>query len=81
MADQLYEKLTNDNFEVLYDDRKVSAGVKLTDSELMGIPIRVVISPRSLAENKAEITLRESGEKIMVELNSLEEKLRELIKF
>lgn len=78
-ADELYETLSK-KFEVLYDDRKTSAGMKLTDSELMGIPVRVVISPRSLSANQAEITIRESGEKIMVELDKLEETLSNLTK-
>ena len=77
VADELYENLSKE-FEVLYDDRKLSAGAKLTDSELMGIPVRVVISPRSLAENNAEITIRETGEKLMVKLDNLCETLKEL---
>ena len=77
VADELYENLSKE-FEVLYDDRKLSAGAKLTDSELMGIPVRVVISPRSLAENNAEITIRETGEKLMVKLDNLCKTLKEL---
>lgn len=79
VAEELYKSLSQ-KFEVIYDDRKVSAGVKLTDSELMGIPVRVVISPRSLAETQAEITIRSSGEKMMVALTDLESKLKELCK-
>ncbi len=78
-AEELYKTLSS-KFEVIYDDRKVSAGVKLTDSELMGIPVRVVISPRSLANNEAEITIRATGEKIMIALSELENKLTELCK-
>ena len=79
VAEELYKSLS-EKFEVLYDDRHVSAGVKLTDSELMGIPVRVVVSPRSLAQNQAEITLRASGEKIMVDLKDLESELSRLTK-
>lgn len=78
-AEELYKSLSA-KFEVLYDDRKVSAGVKLTDSELMGIPVRVVVSPRSLANNQAEVTIRQSGEKIMIDLANLESELDKLIK-
>ncbi len=78
-AEELYKTLSK-KFEVLYDDRKVSAGVKLTDSELMGIPVRVVVSPRSLSANQAEITIRQTGEKIMVELEKIESELSKLIK-
>lgn len=62
----LYNELRNNNIDVLLDDRAVSAGVKFADSELMGIPVRVVVSPRSLAEGNVEISFRKSGEKIMV---------------
>ncbi len=77
-AEKLNDQLTQ-KFEVLYDDRNISAGIKLTDSEIMGIPLRVVISPRSLQNGQAEITIRKSGEKIMIELDKLEEKLKLLI--
>ena len=78
-AEELEQSLS-EKFEVLYDDRKVSAGVKLTDSELMGIPLRVLISPRSLANDEAEITIRKSGEKIMVKLENLTQTLEKIIK-
>lgn len=78
-AERLYETLSKE-FEVLYDDRKgLSAGVKLAESELMGMPIRVVISPRSLAGDEAEVTLRQSGEKIMIKLENLNAKLHEIV--
>ena len=79
-TEKLYEILSN-KYEVLYDDRKVSAGIKLTDSELMGMPVRVVISPRSLENQECEVTIRESGEKIMVKLDEIEVKLKEILGF
>ncbi len=79
ISENLYERLSQ-KFEVLFDDRKISAGMKLTDSELMGIPVRVVISPRSLSQSQAEITIRETGEKIMVDLELLEDTLDKLLK-
>ena len=66
-------------FEVLFDDRNVSAGIKLTDSELMGMPIRVVISPKTMANAEAEVTIRESGEKIFVPIAELIPELKEMI--
>lgn len=79
VAEQTYKKLTEVGFEVLFDDRAASAGVKLTDSELMGIPVRVVISPRSLKDNKAEIKLRSKAEAILVDLSNLEQELKNII--
>lgn len=74
------EKHLSKKFEVIYDDRNVSAGIKLTDSELMGIPIRVVVSPRSLENNQAEITIRKTREKILVKLNDLDNAIDSIIK-
>ncbi len=79
-ADELYEKLISDGFEVLYDDRNASAGIKLTDSELIGIPIRVVISPRTLKENKAEVKIRGAQEACLIELDQIENNLTKIIK-
>lgn len=78
-AERLYKRLLAENFEVLYDDRNASAGVKLTDSELMGIPVRIVISPKTLESGKLEITLRSTGEKFYISEESLSKKLDELI--
>ena len=78
-AEELYKSLSK-KYEVIYDDRNVSAGVKLTDSELMGIPIRVLISPRSLSNEEVEITIRKTGEKIMVNLNELNSALSNICK-
>jgi len=68
-ANKLYDDLKQAGIDVLFDDRDVSAGFKFADSELIGIPIRVVVSPRNLAEGKLEIAFRESGIKDMINLN------------
>ena len=65
--------------EVLYDDRNVSTGVKLTDSELMGMPIRVVISPKTMASGTAEVTMRETGETNFIPLSDLLSELKAMI--
>lgn len=78
-SDRLYKKLTAENFEVLYDDRITSAGVKFTDSELMGIPVRIVISPKTLDSGLLELTIRATGERIYVSESDLSKKLDEII--
>jgi len=62
-ADGLYQRLTDAGVEVLYDDRNESPGVKLTDAELLGMPLIITISPRSLAAGGAEVTDRATGER------------------
>lgn len=53
-AQELYQELTATGWEVLYDDREESAGKKFADADLIGLPVRVVISNRTLAENAVE---------------------------
>lgn len=58
-ADELYEDLQKKNIEVLFDDRKeISAGEKFADADLLGMPLRGVVSARSLKENGIEIKAR-----------------------
>jgi len=61
-ADVLYDQLTAKGIEVLYDDRDERPGAKFADAELMGIPYRVTVSDRLIAEEKYEFTTRQSGE-------------------
>lgn len=79
VADELYKKMNENGIEVLFDDRNVSAGIKLTDSELMGMPIRVVISPKTMANSEAEVTIRETGEKIFIPIKELIPELKAMI--
>jgi prolyl-tRNA synthetase len=62
-AEGLYRRLTDAGVDLLYDDRDESPGVKLTDAELLGMPLIVTISPRSLAAGGAEVTDRATGER------------------
>jgi prolyl-tRNA synthetase len=61
-ADELYALLSARGVEVLYDDRDARAGEKFADSDLIGIPYRVVIGREALAGNSLEVVIRSSGE-------------------
>lgn len=69
-ADELYEKLQAQH-DVLYDDRDARPGTKFADSDLIGIPWRIVISEKTMAEGKLELKNRASGEVEMVTEDSL----------
>ena len=58
-ADKLYETLQNKGIEVIYDDRKARPGAMFADADLLGVPVRVVVSPRNLKENAVEISTRD----------------------
>lgn len=70
-SDKLYSTLKEKGFDVLLDDRKKSAGVKFKDSDLIGAPIRVVISPRNLENKKAEVKISSEAEANIVDLKDL----------
>ena len=61
-ADALYSELKARGVEVLYDDRTERPGAKFADAELMGIPLRVTVSDRLVAEGQVELTTRASGQ-------------------
>jgi len=68
-ADELYDSLTSQGVEVLYDDRvEVRAGQKFADSDLIGIPQRLVISPKTLVGDSIEVRDRETGEETIVKI-------------
>lgn len=60
-AAELYRELTEAGIEVLWDDRDARAGEKFADSDLLGIPLRVVVSEKTLAAGKFECVERASG--------------------
>ena len=78
-AENLYAELENNSLEVLFDDRKQSPGVKFNDADLLGIPIRVTISPRTLEKGSAEIKLRSGKEDRLLPLTRITTVLKELI--
>ncbi len=78
-ADKLYEDLQSAGIEVLYDDRNVSPGFKFNDCDLMGIPIRVVISPRSIQNGIVEVQLRDGSYKDNLSLDTCVSDLKKII--
>jgi prolyl-tRNA synthetase len=79
VGSQLEISLREAGFDVLVDDRKARPGVKFADAELIGIPYRVTVGVRGLANNEVEFTPRSSGETKMVDPKSLLETIIEEI--
>jgi len=67
-ADAIYQDLQKAGIKVLYDDRDRSAGEKFADSDLMGIPNRLVVSAKTLEKKSVELKERESGKISLVKL-------------
>jgi len=60
-ADVLYASLQAAGVEVLYDDRNVSAGVMFSDADLLGVPLRLIVSPRNCKEGGCELAARDKS--------------------
>lgn len=77
-SEEIYKEMTEKGIEVLFDDRDVPAGEKFADSDLLGAPLRVVVSKRSLEDGGYEIKSRtEEKGKIL----SKDDLLKELIDY
>ncbi len=70
-ADKLYNDLTENGVAVLYDDRDERPGEKFADADLMGIPYRVVVSSRTIAENKFEVKARDKSDSQLLDKENL----------
>ncbi len=77
-TEKLYPELEQAGWEILFDDRLESPGVKFNDADLLGIPVRVTISPRTLEKASVEIKIRSEKKAQLVPLENLATKLREL---
>ena len=78
-AEQLYEALENAGYEVLFDDRDAPPGVKFKDADLMGIPVRVVISARSLGNGGIEVKARDNKESPIVAETDVVESVKKIL--
>jgi prolyl-tRNA synthetase len=70
IAANLYAELS-EYFDVLLDDRDLSPGVSLSDADLIGIPLRVVVSPKTLQIDSVEVKLRSCDTVELVKLSEL----------
>ncbi len=76
VSEKLYAELTEQGIEVLFDDREESPGVKFNDADLLGIPVRVTVSPRSLEKGSIEVKKRAEKE---FELIPVEEAVQKIV--
>ena len=76
VADKLYDDLRAAGLEVYYDDREASPGVKFNDADLFGIPLRVAVGARGLAQGGVEVKRRDQSERNLVPVDELIDYLR-----
>ncbi|MBN1177384.1 MAG: proline--tRNA ligase [Dehalococcoidales bacterium] len=78
-VEKLYDELESAGIEVLYDDREESPGVKFNDADLLGMPYRITVSPRTLEKDSVEFKPRSQKESGLVPLGDIVAKLKGLI--
>lgn len=78
-ADKLYKSLMDEGYEVLFDDRTVSAGFMFSDADLLGSPVRIVISPKTLDRGVVEIVTRDKTIKEDVPLECAMQRTKEIV--
>jgi prolyl-tRNA synthetase len=79
-AERLYDDLAAAGLEVLYDDRLESPGVKFNDADLLGMPLRVTVSARSLEKDAVEVKRRAGGDAELVPYGEAPERLRAMLR-
>jgi prolyl-tRNA synthetase len=79
-AEKLYKDLTSKNVEVLFDDRNESPGVKFNDADLLGIPLRLTISPRTMESQSVEVKWRNEKQTQLLPLEGLASKIKGLLR-
>lgn len=80
LAEEIYHLLKSYRYDILYDDRPERVGVKFSDSDLIGLPLRITIGKKA-AQGIVEVTFRQSGETIEWQKEELPEKLQAFFSF
>lgn len=78
-ADELYASLQKEHIEVIYDDRNVRPGVMFSDADLLGVPIRLVVSPRNMKDAVVELSSRDKSVQDKVSLDAVVPTVKDLI--
>ena len=79
-GERLYQSLRSQDVEVLLDDRPASPGVKFNDADLLGIPFRVTVSPRTLANSSVEVKRRDAREAILIPVDGADDALARMVR-
>jgi prolyl-tRNA synthetase len=78
-AEKIYQELQEEGIQVLFDDREESPGVKFNDADLVGIPLRLTLSPRTLQSQSVEAKWRVEKETQLLPLENLTEQVKKLL--
>jgi len=78
-AENLYNSMLAEGIEVVFDDRDERAGVKFKDADLIGIPLRIVVGQKNLAQGNVELKIRKTGENKLYSLQEIVREVKQII--
>ncbi len=78
-ADEIYAELQKLGIDVIYDDRDVRAGVMFADADLLGVPVRVTVGPKALAEGQIELSTRDKSVQLKVNKEDIITETKKLV--
>jgi prolyl-tRNA synthetase len=79
VAGRIYQELTTAGIEVLLDDRDLRGGIKFKDADLIGVPIRVTVGKKSVAEGNVEVKRRSETESEKTPIDGAAQKVIEIV--
>ena len=79
IADKIYDELMAAGVEVIYDDRKASAGAMLADADLLGVPVRIIVGPKNAVNNEVELVTRDKSVSMVVSADNIIEETKKLM--
>jgi prolyl-tRNA synthetase len=79
ISEEIYSNLVKSGYDVLYDDRDISAGIKFKDADLVGIPIQIIIGEKNAKKHIVEIKTRKDHSLIKVKTSEVKKSLKQLI--
>ena len=80
LSDAIYNELQNEGYEVIYDDRDVSAGFMFADADLLGVPVRITVGPKNLANGMVELSTRDKSVQKLVAKEDITKEAKALVK-
>ncbi len=79
IADKIYSSALRLKIDILYDDKSDNAGVKFSRMDLIGLPFQIIVGNKAISDNLVEIKNRKTGEASEVKIDTISDKIKELI--
>ena len=79
VADMIYQSISSQNIDILYDDKSDNAGVKFSRMDLIGLPFQVIVGNKAISDNLVEVKNRKTGETSEIKIDHISDRIKELI--